>query len=183
MNKQETTQIITLLAGNYESIASKSQVQKQMMLNTWYECLNDLDYELVLQTIKKSIMENPYPPTIYDIRKNAIELSNPMTLNPMENNPLRDWNECYNMICNGTYMTQEEFNKHSEICKQFLGSLSQLRAYATNTEFNLDVVRSNFLKQHEILSKRQKDFNLLPPKMKELIGEFTEKIDMKQLTD
>ena len=56
MNKQETVQIITLLAGNYESIANKSEMQQKMMLNTWYECLGDLDYNLVLQAVKKTII-------------------------------------------------------------------------------------------------------------------------------
>lgn len=69
MNRQETTQIITLLAGNYSSIADKTKEQKIMMLNTWFECLGDLDYQLVLQAVKKAIIDSPYPPTIHDIRK------------------------------------------------------------------------------------------------------------------
>ena len=176
MNKQETIQIITLLAGNYESIANKSQMQKQMMLNTWYECLNDLDYNLVLKAVKKTIIESEYPPTIHEIRKNAVEI-----IKPKENNALESWNECYNMICNGAYMTQEEFDKHSGICKKFLGSLTQLKAYATNEDFNLDVTRSNFLKQYEILEKRNKQENLLPNNMKNLINEISTKIDIKQI--
>lgn len=53
MNKQETTQIITLLAGNYNAIADKTKEQKLMMLNTWYECLKDLEYQIVLKAVKK----------------------------------------------------------------------------------------------------------------------------------
>lgn len=176
MNKQETTQIITLLAGNYESIANKSQVQRQMMLNTWYECLNDLDYNLVLQAVKKSIIDSPYPPTIHDIRKNAIEM-----INPTKNDALSNWNECYKMICNGTYMTQEEFDSHSEICKKFLGSLNQLKAYATNEDFNMDVVRSNFLKQYEIIVNREKEDKLLPTQMRDMIEKIASKMDLKML--
>ena len=58
MKKQETAQIITLLAGNYNNIAEKNKEQKQMMLNTWQECLGDLDYKLVLQAVKKTIIES-----------------------------------------------------------------------------------------------------------------------------
>lgn len=176
MNKQETTQIITILAGNYESIANKSQVQRQMMLNTWYECLNDLDYNLVLQAVKKTIIESQYPPTIHEVRKNAIEI-----INPTENDALNKWNECYKMICNGTYMTQEEFDKHSEVCKKFIGSINQLKAYATNPDFNMDVVRSNFLKQYEILIQREKQNKLLPEQMKTITEKLTNKIDLKML--
>lgn len=176
MNKQETVQVITLLAGNYDSIAKKDSTQKQLMINTWLECLGDLDYKLVLQAVKKTIIESSYPPTIHDIRKNAVEM-----LNPTKNNALDDWNECYRMICNGNYMTQEEFDSHSEIPKRFLGSLTQLRAYASNTDFNLDVVRSNFLKQYEMLSKRQQEQKLLPPKIQEFIVQIAEKMSVKEL--
>lgn len=176
MKKTEMVQIITLLAGNYETIANKSQSQKELMLNTWYECLGDLDYNLVLQSVKKSIIESPYPPTIHDIRKNAVSL-----VQPDNNNALDDWNECYQMICSGSYMTKEEFDSHSEICKKFLGSLTQLKAYATNENFNLDVVRSNFLKQHEIISKREKENKLLPEQMQGYIQQLSNNFDIKQL--
>ena len=56
MNKQETVQVITLLAGNYDSISKKDSTQKQLMKNTWQECLGDLDYRLVLQAVKKTII-------------------------------------------------------------------------------------------------------------------------------
>lgn len=69
MNKTETIQIITLLAGNYDSIAQKDKIQKQLMINIWQECLGDLDYNIVLQAVKKTIIESPYPPTIHEVRK------------------------------------------------------------------------------------------------------------------
>ena len=176
MNKAETVQVITLLAGNYDSVAKKDATQKQLMINTWQECLGDLDYKLVLQAVKKSIIESPYPPTIHDIRKNAIEM-----INPTKNNALEDWDECYKMICNGSYMTQEEFDAHSEICKKFLGSLSQLKDYSRNQDFNMDVVRSNFLKQYDNLMKRRQEQKLLPQNMQDFIGQLADKMSVKQI--
>ena len=176
MNKQETVQVITLLAGNYDSISKKDATQKQLMINIWHECLGDLDYKIILQAVKKSIIESPYPPTIHDIRRNAIEMINPCTSNVMD-----DWNECYKMICSGNYMTQEQFDSHSEICKRFLGSLSQVKAYASNTDFNMDVVRSNFLKQHEALSNQEKEQRLLPQKMQDFTKQLVKKMSVKQL--
>lgn len=176
MKKSEMVQIITLLAGNYESIANKSQTQREMMLNTWQECLGDLDYKLVLAAVKKTILESPYPPTIHDIRKNAVEL-----VNPTRDNALEDWNECYKMICNGSYMTKEEFDSHSETCKRFLGGLSQLQAYAKNEDFNMDVVRSNFLKQHANLVQREREQKLLPQKMQDLISQLADKMSVRQI--
>ena len=177
MNKTETVQVITLLAGNYDSIAKKDTTQKQLMINTWQECLGDLDYRLVLQAVKKTIIESPYPPTIHDIRKNAIEMVNPSNART----PIEAWEEAYKMICNGAYITQEEFDKHSPEVKKFFGSPTQLRAYATNTDFNMDVVRSNFLKQYEVILNREKEQKLLPEQMKNMIGQLAEKMDIKQI--
>ena len=177
MNRPETIQVITLLAGNYNSIAEKSKEQKQMMITTWLECLGDLDYQLVLQAVKKTIIESPYPPTIHDIRKNAVEIVNPSS----KRTGIEAWEEAYKMICNGSYMTQEEFESHSPEVKKFFGSKEQLKAYATNTEFNMDVVRSNFLKQYDVLVQRQKQEKLLPEKMQNIINGLIDNMDKKML--
>ncbi len=177
MNKVETVQVITLLAGNYDSIAKKDSTQKQLMINTWQECLGDLEYQLVLQAVKKTIIESPYPPTIHDIRRNAVEIVNPTT----QRTGIEAWEEAYKMICNGSYMTQEEFESHSPEVKKFFGSKEQLKAYATNTEFNMDVVRSNFLKQYDVLVQRQKQEKLLPEKMQNMINGLIDNMDKKML--
>lgn len=177
MNKTETVQVITLLAGNYDSIAKKDATQKQLMVNTWQECLGDLDYKLVLQAVKKTIIESPYPPTIHDIRKNAIELVNLST----KRTAIEAWNEAYKMICSGAYMTQEQFDEHSVEVKKFFGSPAQVRAYATNVDFNMDVVRSNFLKQYELIVERENKQKLLPQKMQNMIEQLASKMEMKQI--
>lgn len=179
MNKVETVQVITLLAGNYDSIAKKDSTQKQLMINTWQECLGDLDYQLVLQAVKKTIIESPYPPTIHEIRENAVEIVNPTT----QRTGIEAWEEAYKMICNGSYMTQEEFDSHSPEVKKFFGSKEQLKAYATNTDFNMDVVRSNFLKQYDVLLNREKQQKLLPEKMQNMIGNLANKMDVKRLEE
>ena len=179
MTRQETVVIITLLAGNYESFAKRTQTDEQVkiMIDTWYECLGDLDYKLVLQAVKKTIIESLYPPTIHDIRKNAVEIINPSNART----PIEAWEEAYKMICNGAYMTQEEFDTHSPEVKKFFGSREQLRAYATNVDFNMDVVRSNFLKQYEVITEREKQQKLLPEQMQNMIGQLAEKMDIKQI--
>ena len=179
MTRQETVVIITLLAGNYESFAKRTQTDEQVkiMLDTWHSCLEDLDYQLVLQAVKKSIIESPYPPTIHDIRKNAIELVNPST----QRSGIEAWDEAYKMICNGAYMTQEEFSAHSPEVQRLFGSIGQLKAYATNMDFNMDVVRSNFLKQYELIVERENKQKLLPQKMQDFIGQLAEKMSVKQL--
>ena len=166
MNKAETIQVITILAGNYDSIAKKDSAQKQLMVNTWLECLNDLDYKLVLQAVKKTIIESPYPPTIHEVRKNAVEIANPSKAK----SPMEAWQEAYKMICSGTYMTQEQFDVHTEEVKRFFGSVENLRSYSQNEDFNIDVVRSNFLKQYERIEKSVKELKLMPEQLKPILN-------------
>lgn len=178
MNKQETVQVITLLAGNYDSIAKKDNLQKQLMINTWQECLGDLEYKLVLQAVKKSIIDSPYPPTIHDIRKNAIEMINPT----QTRTAIEAWNEAYSMICGGIYMTEEQFNTASPEVKKFFGNVRQVTELAkTDLDVVNTVTKGQFLKQYEIIVNREKEQKLLPKQMKDLIGQLSGKMTIKQI--
>lgn len=178
MNRPETIQVITLLAGNYDSIAKKDKTQKELMINAWQECLGDLDYKLILQAVKKTIIESPYPPTICEIRKNAIEMINPST----QRTAIEAWDEAYKMICDGLYMTQEEFDSHSEEVKKFFGNVRQVKEQA---QVDIDVVntvtKGQFLKQYEVILNREKEQKLLPPQMQDFIAQLAEKMSIKQL--
>ena len=180
MTRQETIQILTLLAGNYESFAKRTQTDEQveMMKNTWQECLGDLDYRLVLQAVKKTIIESPYPPTIHEIRKNAIEMVSPNTMRT----PIEAWNEAYRMISNGLYMTEEQFNAHSPEVKKFFGDVAQVKEKKkTDADTVNTVTKGQFLKQYEVIVNREKEQKLLPEQMKEMIGQLAEKMDIKRL--
>lgn len=178
MNKQETIQIITLLAGNYDSIAKKDNTQKQLMINTWQECLGDLDYNLVLQAVKKTIIQSPYPPIIHEIRKNAVEVVNPNTAK----SAIEAWNEAYNMICDGLYMTEEQFNTASPEVKTFFGDVRQVKELAqTKTDVVNSVTKGQFLKQYEVIVEREKQQELLPQKMQEFTNQLAQKMSMQEL--
>jgi hypothetical protein len=178
MNKQETIQVITLLAGNYNSIAEKDKTQKQLMINTWLECLGDLDYRLVLESVKKTMIISPYPPTIADIRKNAIEMIKPTT----SKTAIEAWNEAYSMICKGTYMEEEEFEKASPEVKKFFGNVRQVRELAqTNTDVVNSVTKGQFLKQYEVIVNREKEQKLLPQSMQDFTKKLAERMDIKQI--
>lgn len=178
MNKAETTQIITLLAGNYTNISEKTKEQKQMMVNTWQECLGDLDYQLILQAVKKTIIESPYPPTIHEIRKNAIEMIKPSIQKPA----IEAWNEAYKMICCGLYMTQEQFEEHSPEVKRFFGDVRQVAELA-KTDINTvnTVTKGQFLKQYEAIVKKEQEQKLLPKNMLNFTEQLAINIDIKQI--
>lgn len=178
MSKEETIQVITLLAGNYDSIAKKDKIQKQLMINTWQECLGDLDYQLVLQAVKKSIIDSPYPPTIHDIRKNAVEM-----INPTQNRTaIEAWNEAYRMICGGLYMTQEQFEMASPEVKKFFGNVRQVAELArTDIDTVNTVTKGQFLKQYDVLVQREQERKMLPPQMQEITKQLVERMSVKMI--
>lgn len=178
MNKKETIQVITLLAGNYDSIAKKDNTQKQLMINTWQECLGDLEYQIVLQAVKKTIIDSPYPPTIHDIRKNAIEMINPT----QKRTAIEAWNEAYSMICNGLYMSDEQFETASPEVKKFFGNVRQVKELAmTNADVVNSVTKGQFLKQYDVLIQREQERKMLPPQMQEFAKQLAEKMSIKQI--
>lgn len=177
MNRTEMVQIITLLAGNYETIANKSQQQRELMLNTWYECLGDLDYKIVLQAVKKTIIESPYSPTIHEIRKNAVELINPTT----KRTAIEAWNEAIGMISNGIYMTEEQFNTASPEVKKFFGNVRQVKELAMLDSDTVNTVtKGQFLKQYDILVQRDREEKMLPEPMKEMITGLANKFALPE---
>ena len=178
MSKEETIQVITLLAGNYDSIAKKDKMQKQLMINTWQECLGDLDYQLVLQAVKKSIIDSPYPPTIHDIRKNAVEMINPT----QKRTAIEAWNEAYRMICGGLYMTQEQFEMASPEVKKFFGNVRQVAELArTDIDTVNTVTKGQFLKQYDVLVQREQEAKMLPPQMQEITKQIAERMSVKMI--
>ncbi len=178
MKKTEMVQIITLLAGNYDSIANKSQTQKELMLNTWYECLGDLDYKIVLQAVKKSIIDSSYPPTIHEIRKNAIQMINPTT----NKTAIEAWNEALKMISNGLYMTQEQFESCNPEVKKYFGSVNNVRQHAMlDSDTVNSVIKGQFLKQYDVLIEREREEKMLPEPMKEMFGVLVDKMDVNKM--
>lgn len=178
MNKTETVQVITLLAGNYDSIAKKDATQKQLMINTWQECLGDLDYNLVLQAVKKTIIESPYPPTIHDIRKNAVEMINPTT----KRTAIEAWNEAYKMICSASILTAEDFEKASPEVKKFFGNLRQVVELGRSDIDTVNTVtKGQFLKQYEVIVDREKEQKLLPQQMQDFTKQLAERMSIKQI--
>lgn len=177
MNRMETIQVITLLAGNYDSIASKDKAQKDLMVATWLECLGDLDYRLVLQAVKKTIISSPYPPTIHEIRKNAVEMINPTT----QKTAIEAWDEALKMISGGLYMTEEQFNQYSPEVKNFFGSVNQVKQLAmVDMETINTVTKGQFLKQYDILVQRDKEERLLPELMKEMMEGLANKFALPE---
>lgn len=181
MNRKETIQLLTLLASNYKSFDEKLRDtdRAKMLIETWFSCLEDLDVNLCMIAAKKAIISSSYPPTIHDIRQAAAEIVTPANENK---SAIELWDEALKMIRKGSYMTDEEFQKHSEVVKRFFGCVAQLRELAaTDMDTIATVVKGQFLKQVEGLQTRKKEQDLLPSSMKKIIEQIGSKNNVKQI--
>lgn len=172
MKKTETIQVLTLLASNYKSIDEKlSDPEKsKLFIEVWHECLGDLDYKLCMFAVKKAIMSSSYPPTIHDIRLAA---TNIIKHQEEDKTAVEYWDEAFRMIKKGTYMTTDEFEKHSYPVKKFFGSVSQVKELAkTDLDTVVTVTKGQFLKQIEFIQAREKELELLPANMRETINQI-----------
>ncbi len=169
------------MASNYKSIDEriKDKEKYKMMIEVWYECLKDIPYDLGMFAVKKAVMSSSFPPTIHDIRQSATEIITPAEENKTA---IEYWDEALKMIRKGSYMTDIEFEKHSEVVKKFFGSVAQLRELAaTDMDTIATVTKGQFLKQIEVLQTRKKEQDLLPSSMRELIAQIGSKNNVKQI--
>lgn len=172
MNRKETIQLLTLMASNYRSIDEKlkDEEKAKILIKTWYECLADLNPNLCMLAAKKAIMSSSYPPTIHDLRVAAMEITRPQS---QDATPIEYWDEALGMIKKGSYMTTEEFEKHSPVVKKFFGCVAQLRELAaTDMDTIATVTKGQFLKQVNTLQEREKELALLPESMRETINQI-----------
>ena len=180
MNREETTQILIILASNYkfynEQMSEKGK--SDILVKTWQSCFNDIPYEVVANAIKKTMLTSQFPPTIAEVRKQAIEMISPST----NKTGIEAWNEAYGMICNGLYMTQEQFDMASPEVKKFFGSVRQVKELAQcDTDTVNTVTKGQFLKQYEVITQREQEQKLLPQQMQNFTKQLAEKMSVKQL--
>lgn len=183
VTRNETIKLVALLAANYKSIDDKVRDKEKagMLVGLWHECLGDLDFELCMFAVKKAIMSSSFPPTIHDIRSAATSIVRPQE---EDKTAIEYWNEAYKMIRKGSYMTTEEFEKHSDVVKRFFGSVAQVKELAlTDADTVNTVTKGQFLKQIDVIQEREKEMELLPAAMRDTISNLKigQASDTKQL--
>lgn len=172
MTMEETTKVLALFGKNYTDFKKRMENKEEAkeLISLWNECFKDLPYELVLSGVKKTLLISKYVPTIAEVRENCFSLVD------KKEEAIDYWNEAYKMISNGSYMTEEQFEQHSEICKRYFGSLNRLREKSRTEDLNLEVEQSLFNKTAELMLQNKKQEKMIPNniqfKLKEMIKQI-----------
>ena len=123
-------------------------------MDLWYEELKDLPYAVAQISLRKYVATNKFPPTIADIRENAVMEE--------EQSELAAWHLVYKAICDSAYHAEERFCELPETIRRAVGSPANLREWGQmETETVNSVIQSQFLRSYRAEVKRASDLRKL----------------------
>lgn len=152
----------------------------------WYGLLKDIPHQILSNAIQKHMMTNPFPPTVADLRAAAADFV-AKTVEP-EMSELEAWALVRKAISRSSYYAEEEFAKLPPACQKAVGSVENLREWATMKMDTLESIeQSHFIRNYRVVLQREKDLAKLSPTIRERIEAAnpmpaTEKIESSEKT-
>lgn len=177
MSIDETKTILGIIKTAYPNFyKDMSRGELQNIVTLWGEMFENDDIELVKVATKELINSFKFPPTIADIKDKMYEL----TAN--KKTPSELWGELADALKSGVYNSEEVFEKLSPEVKKFVRNSAQIKELAMmDSDIVHSVVKGQFLKQIEIIQKRQEDnYKMLPQsrRLKEMISSVGQDINL-----
>ena len=168
MNRDEVVAILGVLKTSYPRFyAGMTKEEMYSTIDLWNEMFAHENSQLVVMAVKNLINTFKFPPTIADVKEEMYKLTEEERQSPIE-----IWNLIKKAIRNSGYYSYEEFHKLPEIAQKFVGSPNQLKEWALDIDFNDGVVKGQFLKQVEILQKRDKEEKMMLPETKTILQQL-----------
>ena len=169
MTVEETEKILTLLQVEYPN--SFSRLDERMMLakrNLWAKEFEPDQFMTVYAAVRMCIRSGgAFAPNIGEIRQKMAVLTKQEEL-PEQT----AWAMVSKACSNGIYHFKEEFDKLPEDVQQAVGGAEQIRLWAMmDADTVQSVVASNFMRAYRTKRTRSKELALLPPEVRELLGE------------
>ena len=134
----------------------------------WYSLLKDLDYESANVAIQKHILVSKFPPTIADIREQAVTVT-------IGDKPTWSdgWEEVLRAIRKfGMYREREALDSMTEITRKAVQRLGFKEICMSE---NLMADRANFRMIFETMADREQANKQIPVSISRLIGEIQKK--------
>lgn len=170
MNKEQVIKLLMLLQTAYPRFyVNQTKDELAGAVDLWHDMFKNENANLVFAATKELLGSLKFPPAIADIKEKMYDLTN----NEVDNVDL--WNELDKAVRNCLYNTQQVFEGLSPLVKKFVGSPAQLRELAmSDTDTFCTVTKGQFLKQVEILKKREKEKNMMLPESRALLEKLTD---------
>jgi hypothetical protein len=172
LNKVETKKIMAILWAAYPGFYAKAgDMDKDAAVKLWQECFEEEPYDLVSAAVYALIKTRPnsFPPTIGEVTAQIQRLTKPDEMTELE-----AWNLVAKALRNSFYGAAEEFAKLPPIVQRLVGAPAQLKEWAAmDTKTVQSVVASNFQRSYQTRVKSDKEFQALPPAIREFVTSLT----------
>lgn len=149
MQRKEILGILKVLCDTYDFEIT------DMKIEVWYMALKEFPCKDVQNATFEYIRTGKYKPKPADIIELIVESKAPQM--PEEMSAQEAWALVYKAICNSAYNSAQEFDKLPELVKKAVGSADNLRNHAIDSDFNLGVAQSNFIKAYNTILERKKN--------------------------
>ena len=170
MNMAETLKLLTIIGSAYRNF-EVPQTEEDMKLHTWHKMLKDLGFNLAQASVQKHIAENKYPPSISEIREQAVEVEN------YEEGRLtagEAWGKVIQAVRDyGYYREQEALDSLPEKAAKTAEALGWQSICDAKEE---GVARGQFLKIYKQIAERDRQDDKLPGETREAIKQLTSEV-------
>lgn len=140
----------------------------------WYSLLQDLDYTIAQAAIQKYMLINEFPPTIADIRKNAVSVQAGDKKTWSEG-----WEEVMKAIGNfGSYREEEALESMSEITRKAVKKLGFRNICLSE---NITADRANFRAIYEQMAENEYTAKQIPLNLSKLIESIQQTEQQKRI--
>ena len=163
MTEKEVRQLLAMTQAVYPNYNPPS---REAAVNAWLMCLSEYDNNVVMAAFKAYMTTNTsgFAPTPGQL----IEILQALT-QPQELNELEAWSIVRKALRNCGYNSEQEFAKLPTVVQKAVGTPQQLKIWACDSEYNENVVSSNFIKTYRTEVKRATELNKMPSDVKKLI--------------
>ena len=163
MTEKEVRQLLAMTQAVYPNYNPPS---REAAVNAWLMCLSEYDNNVVMAAFKAYMTTNtsgfaPVPGQLIEILQALTQ--------PSELNELEAWSIVRKALRNCGYNSEQEFAKLPTVVKKAVGTPQQLKIWACDSEFNENVVSSNFIKTYRAEVKRATELNKMPAEIRKLI--------------
>lgn len=163
MTEKEVKQLLAMTQAVYPNY---NPPDKMAAVNAWLLCLGEYDKDIVMAAFKTYMTTNasgfaPAPGQLIEILQNLTQ--------PQELNELEAWSLVRKALSDSSYNSVERFQELPPIVQKAVGTPQQLKIWACDSEFNENVVSSNFIKTYRTEVKRATELNKMPENVRKLI--------------
>lgn len=163
MTEKEVRKLLAMTEAVYPNYNPPS---REAAVNAWLMCLSEYDNNVVMAAFKAYMTTNtsgfaPAPGQLIEILQSLTQ--------PSELNELEAWSMVRKALRNCCYNSEQEFAKLPTVVQKAVGTPQQLKIWACDSEFNENVVSSNFIKTYRTEVKRATELNKMPENVRKLI--------------